>query len=167
MTILKGLALAAGAAAPLVVAAPALAGTTSSNLSVTATVSATCTVSTSTVAFGTVNTISGSNVDATGGITVTCTNGSAWTAAAGAGSGTGATFAARKMTSGANVLTYSLYTDSARANLWGDGTTGNVIISGTGTGAAQNVTIYGRVGAGQTSVPAGSYSDTVAVTVTY
>jgi len=147
--------------------AAAHAGTATSNLSVTATVTANCTVSTAAVAFGNVNTISGSNVDGSGGITVTCTNGTTWTAAAGVGSGTGATFASRKMASGGNLLNYSLYTDSGRTSIWGDGSAGNVTIGGAGNGAAQNVTVYGRVAAGQTSVPAGSYSDTVSVTVTY
>ena len=36
----------------------------------------------------------------------------------------------------------------------------------TGTGAAQILSVYGRIGAGQ-NVPAASYSDTVVVTVTF
>jgi spore coat protein U-like protein len=148
-------------------AAPAMAATASSTLSVTATVTANCTVSTSAVAFGNVNTISGSAVDATGSISVTCTNGTAWSAAAGAGGGTGATVAARKMLSGSNLLNYALYSDSGRTTLWGDGTLTTAAITGTGSGSAQSSTIYGRVASGQTSAPAGSYADTVAVTVTY
>ena len=55
------------------------------------------------------------------------------------------------MTSGGNLLSYNIYTDAARANVWGDGTGGTVTIaSSTGTGAAQNVTVYGRVPTGQT-----------------
>ena len=112
-----------------------------------------------------VNTIS-PNVDGTGA-TVTCTNGTAWAASAGAGSGTGATLAARKMTAGANLLGYNLYTSSAYTTVWGDGTGSTATIGGTGSGSAQSVTVYGRVAAGQTTVPAGSYADTVAVTITY
>lgn len=163
--------LAARAAAAVIAAAAfataANAGSTSANLTASATVSATCTLSTSPIAFGPVDTIGGSNVDASGGITVTCTNGAAWTAAAGVGSGTGATFASRKLKSGTDLLNYSLYTDSARTNVWGDGTTGTATFSGTGMGSSQNVTVYGRIGAGQTTVPTGSYSDTVSVTVSY
>jgi spore coat protein U-like protein len=40
-------------------------------------------------------------------------------------------------------------------------------LGATGSGTAQAVTVYGRVFSGQTSVPTGSYSDTVAVTVSY
>lgn len=145
----------------------ATAQTASSTLNVTATVTENCTVSTSDVAFGNVNTLSGSNVDTIGAISVTCTNGLGWSAAAGVGSGSGATFASRRMSSGANLLTYNLFTDAARSSVWGDGTGSTADIDGTGTGVVQNIAIYGRVGSGQTSAPAGSYADTVAVTVSY
>ena len=162
--VAAGLAfLAAAAAAP----DAALAATASSTMSVTATVTANCTVSTSALAFGNVNTISGANVDGTGGLTITCTNGTAWSASSGVGSGSGASYASRRMTLGANLLTYNIYTTAARTTVWGNGTAGSVAISGTGSGVAQAVTVYGRVGLGQTSVPAGAYADTVAVTITY
>lgn len=144
----------------------AWAQTASSNLSVTATVTANCSVSTSAVAFGNVNP-QGANVDATGGLTVTCSNGTAWAASAGVGSGAGATLAVRRMTAGADTLNYALYTDSNRTNLWGDGTASTVTITGTGNGSAQNSVIYGRVPTGQVTVPPGSYADTVAITVSY
>ena len=160
-------ALAAGIA--LLGAAPtaALAGTASSTMSVTATVTANCTVSTTALAFGNVDTISGSNFDNTGSLSIRCTNGTAWSATAGVGSGPLAGYANRKMTAGANVLNYNIYTTAARTVVWGDGSSSTSPIGGTGTGNAQSVTVYGRVGSGQTSVPAGAYTDTVAVTVTY
>lgn len=158
----------AGVAALAVAAQPAYAATTTSSLSVDATVTANCSVSTTAVSFGSVNVLSGTNVDASGGISVTCTNGTAWAASANAGGGTGATISTRKMTSGTNLLDYALYTDSARTSIWGDGTAGNgVTISGTGTGSAQASTVYGRVPSGQNAKPAGAYADTVTVTVTY
>ena len=159
--------LGAGLLCAVLAATPASAATTSTTLNVSATVTANCTVSSSAVAFGNVNPLSGSNVDATGGITVTCTNGTAWTAAAGVGSGTGATFASRKMSSGGNLLNYTLYTDAARTTVWGDGTGSTGQFSNTGSGLAQAVTVYGRVPSGQTTVPPGAYADTVSVTVTY
>ena len=147
--------------------APAHAGTASSNLGVSATVSANCTVSTTAVAFGSVDTLAGTNIDADGGISVTCTNGTSWSASAGNGTGTGATVSSRKMKSGSNLLSYTLYTNESRTSIWGDGSSGSVQISNSGTGGAQSVAIYGRIFAGQTGVPAGSYADTVAVTITY
>ena len=155
--------LAAGVAAP----GAAVAATASSTMNVTATVTANCTVSTTALAFGNVDTISGADVDSTGGLSIRCTNGTGWSAAAGVGAGVGANYGSRRMTSGANQLTYNLYTTAARNFVWGDGSGGTNLLGGTGTGNAQAVTVYGRVGAGQTSVPAGAYADTVTVTVTY
>jgi len=147
---------------------PASAATTTSSLAVNATVTANCSATTTAVAFGNVNVLSGTNTDATGGFSVTCTSGTAWSASASAGAGTGATLAVRKMASGANLLNYALYTDSARTTVWGDAADATTVkFSGTGNGAAQASTIYARVPSGQTSVPAGSYADTVTVTVTY
>jgi spore coat protein U-like protein len=159
---LGGIAIAALAATP------AYAATATSSLSSSATVTSNCDVSTTAVAFGSVNVISGANVDATGGLSVTCTSGTAWSASADAGAGTGATMAVRKMANGANLLNYALYTDSARSNVWGNAADASTVkINGTGTGSAQASTIYARVPSGQTSLPAGSYSDSVTVTVTY
>jgi spore coat protein U-like protein len=159
--------LAAGLLTIALAATPASAATTSTTLNVSATVTANCTVSSSALAFGAVNPLSGSDVDASGGITVTCTNGTAWTAAAGVGAGSGASFASRRMTAGANLLNYNLYTDAARTSVWGDGTGSTAQFSNSGSGVAQAVTVYGRVPSGQVTVPPGSYADTVSVTVTY
>lgn len=157
-------ALMAGA----VVAQPALAQVATSSMTVNSTVTANCIVSTTAVAFGNVDVTAGTNVDGTGTFSVTCTNGTAWAAAANAGSGTGATLATRKMANGTNLLNYALYTDTARTTVWGDAaTTATAKVSGTGSGSAQSNTIYGRVASGQTSLPAGVYADTVTVTVTY
>ena len=162
------LAALGGAALAVLAAQPASAAVVSSDLGVSATVTSNCAVSTSAIAFGSVNVTNGVNVDGTGGVSVTCTSGTAWAASANAGVGTGATLAVRKMTSGANLLDYAIYTDSARTSVWGDGALGETAtISGTGSGVAQANTIYGRVPSGQTSLPAGSYADTVSVTVTY
>ncbi|MFN3944106.1 MAG: spore coat U domain-containing protein [Allosphingosinicella sp.] len=162
-----GAMVLAATVASLGLTAPAVAQSANSSLPVSATVTANCTITTSAVSFGSVNTLSGSNVDGTGGITVTCTNGTSWSASAGAGSGTGATLASRRMTSGSNLLNYNLFTDAARTSIWGNGTSSTVALTGTGSGTAQNLTIYGRVASGQTSAPAGSYADTVSVTVSY
>ena len=163
--------LLAGSLAVLAVAGaqPAMAATATGSLSTSATVTSNCVVSTTAVAFGDVDVTGGSNVDGTGGLSVTCTSGTAWTATADAGAGTGASLATRKMTKGTDLLTYVLYTDSARTSVWGDGVTAGATgtFTGTGTGSPQASTIYGRVPSGQTSLPAGAYSDTVTVTVTY
>ncbi|MFN3389639.1 MAG: spore coat U domain-containing protein [Allosphingosinicella sp.] len=161
-----------GAAAAILAAAfaapPAFAADEGSSLQVNATVTANCSVSTSAVAFGDVDVTSGQAVPGTGSVSVTCTNGTAWTAAADAGAGSGADLATRKLANGANLLNYSLFTDSARTQLWGDGIEGaTALFSDTGTGTAQTKTVYGLVAGGQTGAPAGEYADTVQVTVSY
>ena len=79
-----------------------------------------------------------------------------------------ADLATRKMTSGANLLNYKLFTDSARTQIWGDGVEGEtVMFADTGTGTAQSNTVYGLIPASQTGAPAGVYEDTVSVTVRY
>jgi spore coat protein U-like protein len=164
-----GLRMAGAAAALALAALPGTAGaqSVSSNLNVTANVTANCTVSTSPIAFGSVNTLSGAPVNASGGVTVTCTNGTLWTASADQGQGAGASFTARRMSSGSNTLAYNIFTDSARTIVWGDGSGSSATVSQNGSGAAQSITVFGQVPAGQSSVPAGSYSDTVAVTISY
>lgn len=158
---------ASGALVAVAMPAPAAAGTQSATMGVSATVTANCTISTTPVAFGSVNTLSGANVDANGTVTVSCTAGAPWTLSADAGGGSGATMAVRRMTFGANTLNYTIHTTAGHGTVWGNGTSSTATIGGTGTGAAQSVTVYGRVFSGQTGVPAGSYSDTVNVTVTY
>lgn len=157
----------AGAVFAACAASPAFASTTAGNtLGVSATVTSNCSVSTSPVAFGNVDVTTGSAVNGSGNLLVTCTNGTAWSAAADAGLGTGASLATRKMASGADLLDYALYTDSGRTTLFGDGVTG-ATVDDTGTGSQQSKTVYGKVLASQQSAPAGSYADTVTVTVTY
>jgi spore coat protein U-like protein len=156
-----------GAALGLATPEAALAGTQSTTMGVSATVTANCSVSTSAVGFGSINPLAGSSFDATGSVTVTCTTGAPWTVAADAGGGSGATLTTRRMTANGNTLNYALYTDSGRITIWGDGSGATARLSGTGTGSAQSLTVYGRVPSGQGSVPAGGYSDTVNVTVTY
>jgi spore coat protein U-like protein len=148
-------------------ATPATAGSKDTSLTVNATVSANCSISAAPVNFGPVDTLTATAVDGTGGVTVTCTNGTGWTAAADIGAGSGASFATRRMTSSGNTLNYTLFTDSNRSIIWGDGTGVTATVGNTGSGAAQVFTVYGRVPGGQSSAPAGSYSDTVNVTITY
>jgi spore coat protein U-like protein len=156
-------------AAALLAAMPgaAWAGSQSAPMAVSANVTANCTITAGNLAFGNVNAVSGSNYDATATLSIACTSGSGWSAAANLGGGPSATFATRRMTNGANTLDYTIYTDSGRNTVWGDGTSSSSMLTGTGNGSTQSVTVYGRVPSGQTTVPAGSYSDSVTVTITY
>lgn len=148
------------------VTTPASAATTGTTLAVSATVTENCTATTTALDFGNVDVTSGDAATGTGGLSVTCTNGTTWSATADAGAGSGATFAAREMSDGTNALTYSLYTEDTHTTVWGDGVDTSETIDGTGTGAADPHTIYASIPADQ-AVPAGDYSDTVNITVTY
>lgn len=161
-------AIAAGAAAAaFLTASPAFAESKGTSLPVSAQVNANCTITAQGLNFGVIDTISATAVNGTGGVTVTCTNGASWSAAADIGEGSGASFASRRMTYNGNTLNYSLYTDSNRTIVWGDGSSATSTIANTGTGTAQAITIYGRVPGGQSSAPAGEYTDKVSVTITY
>jgi spore coat protein U-like protein len=65
----------------------------------------------------------------------------------------------------ANKLFYALYSDVTRAINWGD-TGGTGLITGTGSGSAQSIPVYGRMVTGQLSPP-GTYADTITATVTF
>jgi spore coat protein U-like protein len=139
-----------------------LAGTaTAPPFTVTMTITASCAVvSTQTMTFSNPGALTAS-VDATSNLVVQCTNTTPYNVSLNAGTGTGATFAARLMSNGATTVTYSLYTDLAHTTVWG---TNNV--SQTGNGQNQSLTIYGHVPPQNAPAP-GTYTDSITVTVTY
>lgn len=140
------------------------------DVTVTATVSANCTITAGTLSFGVYDALDNAAAhDAAGSISVTCTNGSAAQITMNDGSNpdTGSTAAVplrRLNDGGTNFLSYSLFQDTGRTVVWGADAATDMDI--TGTGAAQSLTIYGRI-AGDQMVPAGSYSDTVTALVTF
>ena len=72
------------------------------------------------------------------------------------------------MVSGANVLSYELYSDSGRLSVWGVGTgTGGVMEPAAPSATAVNYTVYGQVPGGQNAAAATNYADSVAVTVNF
>lgn len=143
--------------------APALAATATTTFTVTATVTATCLVSATNLSFGS---YTGAVDDANSAVTVTCTNTTPYNVGLNAGTATGATTSTRQMTgTGSATLNYFLYQDSAYSTNWGN-TVGTDTLSGTGTGLAQALTVYGQIPAGQYVTP-GSYTDTITATVTY
>ena len=142
---------------------PAHAATATSTIAVTATVQATCLNTATALSFGT---YTGTQADATAVVTVTCTNSTPYTVGLNAGTAVAATVTTRKMTGGAGVfLAYGLFTDAARTLNWGS-TVATDTVAGVGNGAAQPITVYGRVPAAQYVAP-GVYSDTIIATVTY
>jgi spore coat protein U-like protein len=130
----------------------------------------TCSVAASGVAFGNHDPLANTNADSTGSVSVTCTGstGVTYTIAASAGIGT---YSTRQQMSGSHALDYNVFIDNSRTTVWGDGSQGTSLISGsmtaTSTGTTQTSTIYGRVFSGQQTARVGSYNDTLTVTVNY
>jgi spore coat protein U-like protein len=170
MSVVNYLRLAALMIGILMFAKPGFSATATANLTVTAQVEATCTVTTTTLAFGSYDPTSAnvsSPLDGTATVAVTCTSGTSATIGLGQGlyaaGGSTDLVPLRRLFNGATgYLSYYLYEDASRAVAWGSA--GPVVI---GTGVQDSHTVYGRISAGQTSAPAGSYSDTVVATVTY
>lgn len=151
----------------LVIGAPAgEAATASTTFNVNANVLAVCSVTSTDLNFGDYDASHPSARSATSTLSVTCSNGQDYTIALDAGAGSGATVADRKMTSGANTLGYGLYSDSSHTTVWGDGTLSTVTVAGTGDGNPQSLTVHGRIPPAQHAT-AGSYSDTITVTLNY
>jgi spore coat protein U-like protein len=150
-------------------APPAQATAVTTPLSVTAIVGAVCSLSTSAVSFGSYDPIvanASTPLNATGSVSDTCSNGLAGTITLDAGlyptGASTATVPARQMRSGPSVLSYFLYTDSARTNPWGSTGVG---ITGTGL-TSLPIQVYGQIPGGQNAA-AGSYADTVTATITF
>jgi spore coat protein U-like protein len=131
---------------------------------ITATVVNNCNITTTPLSFGSKSLIS-SAVTSSGTINVQCTNGDAYEVALDGGT-TSSSVSGRQMVgagSGGKVG-YQLYLDSAYATAWGDGTSGTSMATGTGSGAAQSITVYGKVPLQTVPIP-DTYSDTVKATV--
>jgi spore coat protein U-like protein len=156
-------------AGALVLTAPMFcdASTSTTTFPVSAVINSACSVTASALSFGAYNPTSGSPLDGTSAISVYCTVGSTYTVALDIGTGGGG-YTARAIANGANVLDYNLYTSSARSTVWGDGTGATSTVAGTGAGllTASTQTVYGRVAALQDK-PAGTYTSTITVTVTF
>lgn len=138
------------------------------SMAVQATVIATCSVSAGTLNFGNYNVLTATPTDSSATVSVICTSGVPYTVALNQGTGSGATVTNRLMTSSGNTLSYGIYTANTHASnqIWGDGTSGTITQSNTGSGATQPFTAYGRIPA-QQNVPTGTYTDSVTVTVTF
>jgi spore coat protein U-like protein len=132
---------------------------------VQATVTSQCFVSASLLNFGNNVGLLTSAVNATTTLGVQCSNGTSYNVGLDAGLNGGGNINARKMVLGANSVAYQLYQNSGRTTVWGN-TVGTNTVAGMGTGNSQSLTVYGTVPA-QTTPPAGTYNDTITVTVTY
>lgn len=134
-----------------------------------------CTVTANDLAFGLYSTLNSTNVDSTADITVDCSGSDnvRVRATTDISTGSSGTYSTRTMLSGANTLNYNIYKNSGHTNIWGDGTGASANspkircnLRGPPTTCTNSRTMYGRIPVSQV-VPAGSYADTLIVTITY
>jgi spore coat protein U domain-containing protein, fimbrial subunit CupE1/2/3/6 len=146
--------------------------TATATFTVTASATGSCTISAvGTMNFGSLG-LSFMTTDKSGvsaSINYTCSTGMPVTITLGQGAnpGSGSSDAAplRRMKLGAtsNYISYNLYTDNTYSTVWGN--TAATGVTTTGTGAGQTALVYGK--ANHATVPVGSYSDVVVVTLTF
>jgi spore coat protein U-like protein len=158
----------AAAAAGVLSATPAHAGSATASMAVSATVINNCTISTAAVAFGSYDPVvanASANLDSTGSITIACTKGA--TATIGLNAGGNSSGSTRRLADGAsNYLTYEIYKDSSRTSVWGDSGADLYSPPAAPNKSPRTFTAYARVTSNQ-DVPAGSYTDTITATVNF
>jgi spore coat protein U-like protein len=133
------------------------------SFAVTALVTPTCTVVANNLNFGT---YAGRQLAASTSIPATCTNTTAYSVGLGPGQAVGATVTTRRMDGPLGAtLAYGLFLNAGHTLNWGITPTVDTE-AGNGNGIAQPLTVYGLIPPGQFVTP-GSYSDIVAVVLTY
>jgi spore coat protein U-like protein len=110
------------------------------------------------------------NLDRTSTIGLTCINRTAYSIGLGNGQNAQGNTRRMRFTAPDNsvyYIPYELYRDPARSQRWGT-TVNTDTQAGTGNGAAQTLTVYGRAPPTTGAIPAqGSYNDVITVTITY
>lgn len=131
-----------------------------------------CNVSTLPAQFGVYNPLDAAPLATTGAINVACTCTGLLDCVVFAyrievSAGQSGSTAAREMRSGTGRLQYNLFSDPGFTSVWGTGNAGySVLYLLTLFGSKQTATVYARIPARQV-VPAGSYSDSPMVTISY
>jgi spore coat protein U-like protein len=127
---------------------------------------ANCSISITSVSFGSYSVFTAAPTDSAGSVTYRC-NGNASVLIT-ISTGQSGTFNPRQMINGSEQLSYNLYRDAARSVIWGDGSAGTQ--SHTQINVPNNtnvsVNVYARIPATQ-DVTAGSYADSVSVTINF
>jgi spore coat protein U-like protein len=122
-----------------------------------------CSIGANTLDFGTVT--GTGTVTASSNLSVTCTLNAAYAIALDGGSVNGDVSDRRmKRDGGSETIAYQLYRDSARTLIWGN--TSGTTMTGTGSGGAQSIPVFGTVPSRSPSPP-GVYRDVITATITY
>jgi spore coat protein U-like protein len=130
-----------------------------------------CSVATTSVSFSNYDVFSTSPTYSTGTVSVSCSNpnNQAMPVTIAISSGSSGTFNPRRLKAaiGTDSLNYYLFTNPSRTVIWGDGTGGtSTVVNSVSRSAPWNASIYGTLPQRQ-NVSAGSYGDSVVVTVSW
>ena len=158
---------AAGLLALLLASAPtqSIAITVNGTFKPQLTIVAVCSITTVLMNFGTVTNLNAAR-NGNGRVRVNCSSGTPYAVGLGTGLyGASVTTRQMKRTLSAVNLPYGIWSNAARSQNWGQ-TIGVDTVAGTGTGAVQSYTAYGRVPA-FVGPQIGVYTDVVQVVVTY
>lgn len=139
-----------------------------------------CTVSSSGLVFGAyqpltfAGKLTSSAVTSNASISVVCTgitSGGAYSIALGPSTtGSGDRISMRYLSNnlGGDDMVFNIYTNASYSTLWGNGTTGGVVGGSIPAGDSnQTQSVYGRIPAGQYTLKAGSFTDSLTMTLTY
>lgn len=140
-----------------------------------------CTVSSTGLAFGAyqpltfVGKLTSADKMSTATVSVVCSGiavGGSYTVSLGAGNyGGGDRISTRYLnnsTNGGDLMAFNVYTQLAYSTVWGNGSVGSPLSGSIPTGnSSQSHTVYGRVPGGQSTLKAGSFGDTLTMTITY
>jgi len=167
ITSRRVLATAVLAAVPLFVGAASYAnGSKTATFDVTMKIIEDCTIATAPLDFGQSQGVLATTVTGNTTISVVCTNTTPYNLGLNAGTGTGSNGTTRYMSGQAagntGTVQFNLYQTSG-SGVWGN-TQGTNTRGGTGSGAAQTITVYGEVPAQNTPAP-DTYRSTITATV--
>jgi spore coat protein U-like protein len=142
-------------------------GTAIATFTVTLTLNANCSIAANPLNFGS-NGVLATAINQQTTVSVTCTNTTPYNVGLDAGTVTGSSVTNRLMagTATGNTATtvgFELYQDAGHTVLWGN-TQGTNTVSGTGSGSAQSIVVYGQVPAQATPKP-DTYQTSITATV--
>ena len=157
---------------------PAYAFTTTADMNVSADINASCIMSSTDLDFGDYD-ATGVNVTAdltaTATISTTCTSGANGVITMSGGSHSLYCLSSKCYRRMANegetsFLRYNIYTNESLSwgSVWSDNTSAtNEVVQVIGSGVSQNTTVYGEITKNQRNAAAGSYTDTITITLNY
>lgn len=144
-----------------------LSGSASTTLPVSAVVIHNCTVSASPVQFGAYDPVTANartSLTVSGTVTIACTRGSS--PVIGLSAGSHAAGGTRRASDGTNYLAYELFKDTGLTEPWGDKGSDALQAGVALSRTPRRFQVHARIPAGQ-DVPAGTYTDTIVVSVNF